>query len=56
MSTNISNVFQDYFDAEVKAAYGSDSGLQSTVKAKTGIVCKLTNNDNSRIVVPYYFE
>lgn len=38
MSTNISNVFQDYFDAEVKAAYGSDSGLQSTVKAKTGIV------------------
>ena len=26
------------------------------IKAKTGIVCKLTNNDNSRIVVPYYFE
>ena len=38
MSTKISQVFQDYFDAEVKAAYGADSGLQSTVYTKTGVV------------------
>ena len=26
------------------------------IKAKTGIVCKLTNNRNSRVIVPYYYE
>jgi hypothetical protein len=26
------------------------------IKAKTGIVCTLTNNRNSRIIVPYYYE
>lgn len=40
MSTNISKVFQDAYDAEVKRAYGQVGALQGTVYTKTGVVGK----------------
>lgn len=40
MSINISKVFQDAYDAEVKRAYGQVGMLQGTVYTKTGVVGK----------------